>query len=420
MGRALLTMGSQSLSSVTNFLIAALALQAGSLAAFGRFSVVFNLCQLVIVVGQGSIGSTVLVHTSSDATSERATDLRDGAAAAGIALGLVGTVALGVAALVVGGQLGTMLAVAAVGSPLLVSQYVLRARRFAIGDPLGAVVADVVWLAVVLAAGAADVLGWVELSSTGYLVVWIAGAAVSALPVLVAAARRGIATIGLYWQVAGRQSVRLSVEAGLARSVFVTSLITAQALIGPQASGVVAAAVLTLSPLSVIHEAVSMFVVPDSVRRGGIRVLPRAIVVRITVAVVVITVAWIAVVLLANGLVDRSLGPFDLAGNGVALAAFLAMSARFVMLAAWRGPLIALRVADATTESLRARAIGTVAQIVLPIGGFAVGGVTGGVVALAVGTAIGAAAAVREWARLGPGSLSEPASAAAGSSAPVR
>ncbi|MFT5204241.1 MAG: hypothetical protein ACI9C1_003648, partial [Candidatus Aldehydirespiratoraceae bacterium] len=62
--RATLTVLAQGLSSVTNFAAGALALAAsgGDLAAFGRFAIAFQLCQVVIAIAQGSTGTAVLIH----------------------------------------------------------------------------------------------------------------------------------------------------------------------------------------------------------------------------------------------------------------------------------------------------------------------------------------------------------------------
>lgn len=392
-------MASQSVSSVTNFTIAALALAAGDLASFGRFSIAFQVCQVIIVIGQGSVGTAVLVHASEQSGGRRARELRDGASTAAVLLGLAAGVVVASGALVSGDGLRTSLLIAAVGAPALVAQYQLRAQRFSMGDPLGALLADLVWLAAVIVAGVADWLGWWDPSTNAYLAVWVGGAAISGLPVVAVAVSRGWRHLGSFWRTAGTQTLRMGLEAALARSVFVTSLLTAQVIVGPVASGILAAAVLALSPMSVVHEATTLFFVPRIVGRSGIHVLRRPAVLKITGAVVIATVAWIVAVIAIN-VVGIARGPFELEANDVGALLFAATAARFLALATWRGPQIALRIADATSESLRARAYGTAAQWLLPIVGFAAGGLELGAAAIAAGTWIGAGVAWNEWKRL--------------------
>ena len=392
-------MASQSMSSVTNFIIAALALAAGDLASFGRFSIAFQICQLVIVIGQGSIGTSVLVHASEEPRSRRSSELRAGASAAALVLGVSASVIIAVGALVSGDGLRIPLLLAALGAPVLVAQYQLRAQRFSMGDPVGALVADLVWLAAVLGAGLFDLFGVWDPSTNAYLAVWLGGAAISSLPVLVVGISSGWRHLGFFWSVAGAQTIRMGLESALARSVFVTSLVTAQVMIGSAASGALAAAVLALSPMSVVHEATTLYFVPRIVGSSGIHVLRRQAVLKITSAVVAATALWIVAVIVIN-VADVGRGPFDLDANDVGGLLFAATAARFLALAAWRGPQVALRIADAAHESLRARAIGTVAQYAFPIAGFALSGLTLGVAGIALGTWVGATAAWLEWKRL--------------------
>ena len=65
LARAGLTLGAQSLASVTNFAATALALSAGDLGEFGRFAIAFQLCQVVVVVANGAVGDVVLIPHQS-------------------------------------------------------------------------------------------------------------------------------------------------------------------------------------------------------------------------------------------------------------------------------------------------------------------------------------------------------------------
>ena len=322
--------------------------------------------------------------------------LRSGAASAALLVGLALGGSIGVAALLSNGDFASLLALGAIGAPALVAQYALRATRFARHDPLGVVRIDLMWLGVVVVAGVADVAGWWDPGPAGYLGAWLAGAGVSAAGLIVTGMTTGRADVGYFWETAGRQALRLGGESGLARSTFVTSLLTATVMIDDAASGSLAAAVLILSPLSVIHVALSSFFIPRLIGGEGIHAPGPRSVALITVVVTATTALWAGLVALANAL-GVAVGPFDLDANAVSGGLFLATVARYLGLATWRGPLVALRVADATRESLRVRLISTVAQWTLPIAGFALGGLVLGAVGLAIGTWIGTAAAFAAW-----------------------
>ncbi|MEZ5166331.1 MAG: hypothetical protein R2695_07495 [Acidimicrobiales bacterium] len=394
-----ITIAAQSVSSLTNFVTSALVLLSTDLETFGLFAVAFNGCQLVVTITQGSLGDSILIRSREFADDAESGPLRSGAALAGVLLGGIAGVVMAAIGVAVGGDLRPYLLIGALGSPALVAQYVLRAQLFARQRPLLVVVADVVWFScLVVAAIGAEVGAW-TMSAERYLVVWLFGAAVSGFPVLARSVTASRGDFAAFVSVTGPQTVRLGIEAALARSVFVTSLVTATIVVDSAASGALAAAVLVLSPLTVTHVGLSSFVVPRRIRAFGIHVPSLRPVLRMTAVVIAITVGWAAVLVIVN-LADLARGPFNLSANGVGWWLFAASVTRFLALAAWRGPLIALRIADATEESLSARALATVAQWILPIVGFWAWGLTGGAMALAIATWVGTALAWREWADL--------------------
>ncbi|MBT8241023.1 MAG: hypothetical protein KJN63_07330, partial [Acidimicrobiia bacterium] len=119
--RAPVTIAAQSLSSLTNFVTGALALSAGDLEEFGQFSIAFQLCVVVIAVGQGSTGAAMLVHASGDDEAAQVERLRRAGATAALVLGIFFAAVLAVAGAVLGGGLGLLLLISAVGAPSLVS-----------------------------------------------------------------------------------------------------------------------------------------------------------------------------------------------------------------------------------------------------------------------------------------------------------
>lgn len=393
------TVASQAVSSLTNFAAAALALRAGSLADFGRFAIAFQVAQLVVIVAQGGLGDAVLSLGSVPDDETRGHRFRDGSARVGVAAGsAVGALVAG-GGLVAGGALGRLLILVGVGCPSLVAQYVLRATLFSERRPGAALAADLVWFAVIALTAVGDLLGMWAVSPTGYLAAWLAGSALSAAPLLWRAIAGPSGTAKAFWSRAGPQALRLAAEALLGRGVYVVSLLEVSWFLGDAAAGSFAAAVLVLSPMSVVHTSLSALYLPRLAGRLGVHVPSLRTTALIAVLPIAATLAWAATLAAAQH-VPTDLGPFDLAANGVGAALFGATIARFCALAAWRGPLVALRVADASGQSLRARIVGAVAQVLLPVAGLLAGRLALGATGLAVGTWIGAAAAWWAWWRL--------------------
>lgn len=399
---AALTILAQGLSSVTNFAAGALALDAadGDLGAFGRFAIAFQLCQVVIAIGQGSSGTTVLIHgVRSDNDGTDGDDLRAGAATAAIVigLGLGATIALG--GLAIGGKLGTTMLIAAAGAVPLTSQYTLRGAYFAQDDAASVVRIDTIWLAVLLAAAAGDATGAWDPSTNDYLAVWLIGAAISAVPSLVAGLGPGRRHLRLFWTTTGHQAIRTGLDALLARSVFVFTLFAARSILDAEASGILAAAVLIFSPLSVVHASALSVLIPATIRRHGIHVPGPKLPLQTAGGITAITLGW-AAILLAFDASGHAFGPFDLDAAGVTGAVFAATLLRFLAMGVWRGPVLALRVADRATESLEARIVGTTLQWVMPVVGLVVADLDGGAYGLALATWIGAGVAWAQYRRL--------------------
>lgn len=407
-GRATLTVLAQGLSSVTNFAAGALALDAadGDLGAFGRFAIAFQLSQVVIAIGQGSSATTVLIHGAVAEGNGDAGDgdrdgdrLRAGAASAAILIGLgLGSI-ICLAAAVVGGDLGRSMFIAGCGAFALTSQYTLRASYFARDEPGGVVRADTIWLAVIGAAAAGDATGAWDPTPDAYLGVWIVGAAISALPSLLLGVGRGRSHLSTFWTTTGPQAIRTGLDSLLARSVFVTTLFAAEIIVDDEASGLIAAAVLIFSPLSVVHASTLAVLIPSTIRKHGIHVLPPRLPLLAGAGIMGVTVVWAALLLGFNE-TSLAFGPFDLDAAGVTGALFAATLVRFLAMGFWRGPVLALRVADAATESLRARMIGTLLQWFVPVVGLAWADVDGGAWGLALATWVGALVAWGQYRRL--------------------
>ena len=364
-GAVVYTLAAQAISSLTNFTVNAVAFVTSRLSEFGQFSIALQLCQIMISAAQGGIGNATLIHGSVRGNDNRS-PIGDASAATAAFLGIVLAVPVLVAWAVIGGQLGTFLLIAAIGAPALVSQYVYRARLYSQQNTRGVVIADTIWLVVLLVVTAANWLFSLGLGPAHILAAWLFGAAVSASPLLRLALRSPIAQLKRFWQLTGPQAIRTGAEGMLARSIFVVSLVAVREFLGDSDAGSLAAAALAFSPLSIINSAIPSFVVPTQVGRNGIHVVKRSVPAAIIGIAVGMTVLW-GITLLVVQNVGIPLGPFDLSAGMVGTGLFLATALRFVAMAAWQGPLAALRVADASQVSLRVRAVATVVQWVAPV-----------------------------------------------------
>jgi hypothetical protein len=119
----------------------------------------------------------------------------------------------------------------------------------------------------------------------------------------------------------------------------------------------------------------------------------------ISLLLAAVTLLW-AMMILGLDALNTGVEAFDLDLNGVTALIFWATAVRFVSLAGWRGPLTGLRVADATSASLQARAIATIGQWVIPVVMGIVWDLDGLVVGVAISAAIGAGLIWQSFYRL--------------------
>lgn len=387
--RWLLALAAQGTASITNFAAAALALSSGDLADFGRFSIAYQLGLVVVSIGQASTGAAALIQGSRELADAESRSVTDGTAGAALVLGATTALPIATAGVLVGGTLGLSLLLVALGTPGLVSQYTLRELRFARHDQLGVLRADSIWLAIVLGVALVDGLSPWRGSPTTYLAVWLAGATISAAPLMLVGVVRGRRQLATFWQATGPQAVRFGVAGLLSRSVFIVPLIATEVIVGTAASGALAAAVLVFSPLSVVNTAAVSIVVPSQIAASGVHVVDKRVPLQVIAGVSAITLGWAGCLLAldASGLPS---GPFALTANGITAALFTATLVRFLGLAFWRGPAVGLLIADASAETLETRIVGTLAIWLAAVVGLQVTGVDGGAFGLGVATWFGA------------------------------
>lgn len=394
-GHLSVVFGAQALASITNFGVNAIALGSSDVATYGRFAIVFQLCQLTITIAHGAIGEATLIHTS-EREDTSILGLRNGAAALAMVVGVAFTGPLLVAAWAVE-SMRTGLTIAAIGLPFMLPQYVYRAQSFAAGTPGRAFASDATWLGVVAIGALCDLAFW-DATPNGHLVVWLAGGAIAGLPATARAISQGRDHLARFVSLAGRQMIRLGAEGIMAKSAIFTALVALQFVGKDVQAGALAAAILLFAPMGVLFSGVASFVIPRQIKRRGVHVVRPTVPLAVSAVLVTICVTW-AVLVYAVDSLGFGIGPFDLERNLINDRLYIAVAAHFTASGLWRGPLLALRINDAADQSVRARGLGTAAQLVLPVIGVALSGVTLGAIGLATGTFIGAVDTWRRYLR---------------------
>jgi O-antigen/teichoic acid export membrane protein len=139
----------QAIAGGSNVLIAVLAARLLDAASFGLFGLVFLLYAMVLGVSRALVCDPLLVHPVEG--EERKRDVIGTSCIVGLALGLA-VVVIGLAMSLVDADLGTALVVLGACLPLLVLQDLGRYLAFAAQRPASAIVLDVTWLVLMVAA----------------------------------------------------------------------------------------------------------------------------------------------------------------------------------------------------------------------------------------------------------------------------
>jgi hypothetical protein len=200
---------------------------------------------------------------------------------------------------------------------------------------------------------------------------------------------RGLRRLRTFWQTTGPQAIRYGFAGPLSRSVFIVPLIATDVIVGTEATGALAAAVVVFSPLSVVNTTAASITVPSKIRTQGVHVVDARVPLQVSAGVSAITLGW-AACLLAAAWSGLPAGPFALSANGITGALFVATLLRFLGLAVLRGPAVALMIADASAETLDTRIVATLITWLAAVVGLALAGVDGGAFGLALATWFGA------------------------------
>jgi O-antigen/teichoic acid export membrane protein len=192
LGRRVLTgLGSQGLSSVSNFALVVVVARTSTPREFGAFSIAYSLALLTIVGIRGAVGETlsVMIHDRSDGAAALGASLLIGTAT-GLTVGLLGI-------LWPEPGLKPWLLSFAVGLPLLAMQDAGRFVGFASGRPGVAALSDGIWLTL-------QVVLWLAFAASGALtgisalMGWWLSAGIAALMVS-GVTRRPAILAGWHW-----------------------------------------------------------------------------------------------------------------------------------------------------------------------------------------------------------------------------
>lgn len=364
MRRLLLGLGSQGLSSISNFALVVVVAQSSSAADFGRFAIAYSVSLLVLGSIRGAVGETLAVTRGSN--DDRA------------ALGAAVLLAIWLAAMVasfailwVGGMRSWLLVVAA-GLPFLALQDAGRFVGFARLRPGLATTSDGVWLGVQLA-------GWLVLivaggaSGMGFFTVWWGAAGVAAV---VLSPKTGWPDLpgGWMWlRRNGRLAGILGVESlaslgGSQAAVYAVGFVA-----GLPAAGALRGVQSLYGPVRAISGGVNSVALPEATRRrrdGGYESLVKY---AVSVAAWLTALGVVSVVILSlipdgwgRALLDETwpLARKVIPAVGVGLVAGMAMN----------GVRIGLRSARMGAEIVRLRVVATILVFALGIGGAVAGG----------------------------------------------
>jgi O-antigen/teichoic acid export membrane protein len=381
----------QGISSLINFAVGFLIARTVTSDLFGAFSVAFSIYLAFLVSGRAFASEPFLIrHSHSQLRYWRVSV----AAATGVGLivGVIGTVAMVVIGLIVGGTVGSAMVPMAFALPGLILLDTMRFALIARGRPEGAFLCDIAWL-VILVPGlfALEQLGQASLELP--ILVW-GGSALVVVAIAHLATGTGPSprmAVG-WWRRHGDIAPRYVAEALISLTASQLTIIVVGVLAGLSAAGGLRGAQLLLGPMQVLFIGIGSISVPEGVailRAKGPRGLVRpAIALSIVVAASVLVYGLVLLQIpdsLGTSLLGETwaqarplIGPLSLAYAGVTSAL---------------GAAIGLRVlADART-SLRARIVDATAQTGGGIGGAWAFGAIGAAFGLALGSWIGAAAA---------------------------
>lgn len=381
----------QAVSSISNFVTVAIVAQVSTATVFGQFSLAYAGLLLILGAQRSLVGETLLVrYSGADALDS---GVRRNALGVSVAVATVTAPLLAVGGIAGGGQYGKIWLFMAAALPLVLVQDLLRYLFICTGRPAWALLLDMLWA--VLSVAAMLLLLVVGAEATAMVAAWGAGALISIAVGLALAPAMPRPGRGLCWLLAERDlSFRYLGEfAALNASTFVVLYLLAFPL-GAVGVGALRAAQLLFSPLNTAFAAIKMAVIPDLVRTRGTPIF-RTRLIETAGIVGGLAALWGVIVLLLPGVTGRMiLGDTWITAAELRwpyLVQYAAMVPYTVLLAY-------LRATVDNRSSTKMRALLAVLTLVLPVTGAFLwstsGAAWGFTVAMALATTAGLGLAV--------------------------
>jgi hypothetical protein len=387
--RRVLVLADQAASSLSNVVVAVLVARSfpEEVKPFAAFSLAIMVFQFLVGCVRGLVFEPLLASYSDRPAAERRA-LVPGYLGATVAVGAVVAALVAVSSIGVGDMAGSALLALAVVLPLVLVQDAWR-HMFVIDRPGAALAIDLVWLgascgAIVLAPDGVGV-GW-------YVIAWGAGGALGAA-LATALGRRSLGRLRA-WSYLVRNRVlglRFLGEYVTAQAGNYVALLACGWMLGLTAYGAVRAGNFYFGPLFTLQAGVILSVLPEGTRLRDRPDQLARLIYGATALVVVATLAWTVVGLVAPDSFGRALfGATWAEADDLLLPIGLAVAGMAVV----TGGLVGVRSLDGT-KGLGARLRTIPFQLVCPI----VGGLVGDVMGFAVGMAVGQVVSAGVWWR---------------------
>ncbi len=381
----------QGVAAATNIAVLVVAARRSGVHAFATFSLVYTVFTVLLGLTVAYVGQALVLEQGAPERVARA--CRSGVAFTALAAAVPAVVAAP-ALWALGGRTGTALAALALVLPLALTQETIRYAFATLHRPQYALLADVLRLAAVLPALAAQPSG---AGATRLLLAW----GVSALPALAVA----LWLLGRHTRGAGQDPARclrrdhlgrrFAVEFGVGNAGSQLAVIGLGLLADPLAVGALRGASTLYGPMNVLFNAATGFGPPLLNRTGGGRRAARAAAAAGGV-LAALAAAWTAVLLLLPDGYGRAL-----LGDTWASAARLlpATGSQYAAMALGTCGLLTLRVLRPRT-TLPLQLVFSLASVCCLLGGYLLGGVLGAAWGLCLGSAAKGTASWLRAARL--------------------
>jgi O-antigen/teichoic acid export membrane protein len=369
----------QGLSSLTNFLVAAAAAKLGSQVEFGAFSVALTVYILLLWVARSLIGEPYVVRLSASGEGDRRLAGID-AVAAGAGIGSLAGAAMLCIWLVSGAAWASLIAIMGIWMPALLVQDTYRYLFFSAGRPRAAAAIDAVWLAVSLVA---FVLLGRRTTVFSLAAIFGAGSAVSAAAgAWLAHVRPGLRSPLKWLKRHGELGFGFLLELITVNGMPALTMLLVAAFGKVTTIGALRAAILLVSPVTVIVGGVFIVATPEAVRArlrspGALK----KFIILLAGASSLMVLAWsVLVALIPHRLGTLMLGSNWAPGRHLLVPVALQTVANTCILAGSVG----LRVLEGVQRSLRLRAWAAPLFIAAGLAGNYIGGPMGAGVGLAV------------------------------------